>query len=204
MIESNYLELLKAYRVDKKSAKELWSEINTNYSKKNRHYHNLKHLGVLLGQLTEVKDQINNWKVILFTLYYHDIIYYSTKNNNEERSADLASKRMTEIGVNEIEIKLCFEQIMATKTHVKHSNADTNIFIDADLSILGREPRIYKIYCENIRKEYAIYPNFLYNKGRKKVIKHFLSMDRIFKTEAFYSKFESQAKLNLECELGQL
>ncbi len=204
MIQSSYIELLKEYRVDFNSATELWGEIKTNYTKSNRHYHNLQHLGDLLGQLTNVKDRIDNWKVILFTVYYHDIIYKSTKKDNEEKSAELASKRMTEIGVDENDIKMCFEQIIATKTHIKHPNSDTNFFTDADLSILGQGPDTYKTYCENIRKEYSIYPNFLYNKGRKKVINHFLSMKKIFKTEEFFTKFEEQAKLNLQQELKSL
>jgi len=44
----------------------------------------------------------------------------------------------------------------------------------------------------------------MYNKGRKQVVKHFLSMERIYKTEEFYSEFEEQAKLNLEAELETL
>ncbi len=204
MIQSSYIELLKEYKVNPSSIKALWSEIKANYTKSGRHYHNLQHLENILGQLANVKDRIDNWNVILFTLYYHDIIYKSTKKDNEERSAELASKRMNEIGVNEYDIKLCCEQIIATKTHITHSNSDTNFFTDADLSILGQEPDKYKNYCESIRKEYSIYPNFLYKKGRKKVIIHFLSMKKIFKTEDFFSKFEEQAKLNLQNELNSL
>lgn len=204
MVEINYIELLKKYGVDSNSSKELWNEIKINYSKSNRHYHNLKHLEDLLEQLMSVKGRIENWNVILFTLYYHDIIYKSTKRDNEERSAELAKNRMLEIGVNEKDIKLCFEQIIATKTHNYHSNSDTNYFTDADLSILGREPTHYKSYCEHIRKEYSVYPNFMYKKGRKKVINHFLSMNRIFKTEEFHQRFEQQAILNLKQELKSL
>tara|TARA_R110001592_G_scaffold9049_6_gene48678 strand:+ start:5986 stop:6600 length:615 start_codon:yes stop_codon:yes gene_type:complete len=204
LIRSNYLELLENYGVDSSSAERLWSEVNTNYSKKNRHYHNLNHLEDLLSELKNVKDKINNWEVVLFALYYHDIIYKSTKKDNEEKSAELASKRMNEIGVKESYVKLCHEQIIATKGHNENSDSDTNYFTDADLSILGRTPTNYKIYCSNIRKEYFIYPNFVYKKGRKKVVNHFLSMEKIFKTDEFYYQYEAQAKLNLQQELKSL
>lgn len=204
MIKSEYIELVEQYEVDSNSANELWSEIHKKYSQENRHYHNLQHIEALLLELESVKDKIENWPVILFTLYYHDIIYKSTKKDNEEKSAELATKRMIEIGVDKSDIELCQKQIIATKSHIEIKDPDTNYFTDADLSILGKEPAKYKTYCSNIRKEYRIYPNFLYKKGRKKVIKHFLSMNRIFKTKEFYDKYEEQAKFNLSNEIKTL
>ncbi|HET7178254.1 MAG TPA: hypothetical protein VFI14_00955 [Chryseosolibacter sp.] len=53
-----------------------------------------------------------------------------------------------------------------------------------------------------MRREYSMYPDFLYRPGRRKVLQYFLDMERIFKTEEFASKFEKQARGNLERELG--
>ena len=128
MIESTYIELIQEYGVNDNLANELWSEINANYSKSNRHYHNLHHLEDL--QLKSVKSRINNWQVILFTLFYHDIVYKATKKDNEEKSAELAIRRMTQIGVNNKNKELCFDQIIATKTHKSNSNSDTNFFTE--------------------------------------------------------------------------
>jgi predicted metal-dependent HD superfamily phosphohydrolase len=144
-----------------------------------------------------VKDKIQNWNDVLFTLFYHDSIYNALKPNNEEKSAELAKKRMQQIGVSIHEIELCKEQIMATMSHQLSSNKDTNYFIDADLSILGHNWENYMNYFKNVRKEYIFYPTFVYNNGRKKVIQHFLAMNPIFKTEYFFDKYEFQAKENL-------
>src|SRR5690606_36924476 len=138
-----------------------------------------------------------NWETILFTLYYHDIIYNPLKSDNEEKSAALAEKRMKQISVSFDTINQCKKQILATKGHNKSIDSDTNYFTDADLSILGQPWETYSIYYKNIRKEYSIYPDFVYNTGRKKVIRHFLAMERIFKTDFFFNKFETQAKRNL-------
>ena len=81
---------------------------------------------------------------------------------------------------------------------------DTNILLDIDLSILGENPMKYKEYCENIRKEYQIYPDFIYRKGRQKVLENILKLDSIYKTEFFKQEYESQAKENLTLELNQL
>lgn len=201
MLKDTFIRLLRNYSDNDRLTNELWTEIEKNYSSKKRHYHTLQHLDNLLGQLTEIKDEIRNWNIILFTLYYHDIIYNSLKSDNEEKSAKLAEKRMSKISVPNDNIELCKNQILATKSHIKSTDNDTNYFTDADLSVLGQPWEVYSSYYKNVRKEYSIYPDFVYNSGRKKVLNHFLTMDRIFKTDFFYNKFETQAKHNLQIEL---
>jgi predicted metal-dependent HD superfamily phosphohydrolase len=87
---------------------------------------------------------------------------------------------------------------------LQSADSDINIFTDADLSVLGQDWNTYENYLIQIRKEYSIYPDFVYNSGRKKVLQHFLSMERIFKTNNFFEKLEAQAKENLQRELEQL
>jgi predicted metal-dependent HD superfamily phosphohydrolase len=158
----------------------------------------------LLTQLTPIKDKINDWHCISFTLYYHDIVYNALNSDNEEKSAELAEKRMKQLSMPAEMIEKCKAQILATKKHLDNSDTDTNYFTDADLSVLGQDWEIYAEYYQNVRKEYSVYPNLIYNPGRKKVLKHFLEMGRIYKTEYFYSKFEKQAKQNLQKELELL
>ena len=192
-----FFELARKYTDNLRLKDELWKEIEKNYSSPGRHYHNLQHLENLLIQLQDVKNNIRNWDTTLFALFYHDIIYKATKNNNEEKSAELAIKRSTEIKVPAAIISKCAEMILATKKHIQNDDSDINYFTDADLSILGQGWREYEKYFKQIRKEYSIYPDLIYNPGRKKVIEHFLQMERIYKTDYFYKKFEINAKNNL-------
>ena len=199
-----FSNLLINYTTNSSLINELWDEVEKNYSGKNRHYHTLQHLENLLITLTEVKSEIQNWESILFTLFYHDIIYTALKSDNEENSALLAEKRMQQLSVSNDIIERCKNQILATKSHSKSTDSDTNYFTDADLSVLGQPWEIYSLYYKNVRKEYAIYPDFIYNPGRKKVIQHFLSMNSIYKTDYFYNQFEKVAKENLMKELSYL
>jgi len=192
-----FFELARKYTDNLRLKDELWKEIEKNYSSPGRHYHNLQHLENLLIQLQDVKNNIRNWDATLFALFYHDTIYKATKNNNEEKSAELAVKRSTEINVPAATISKCTEMILATKKHIQDDDSDINYFTDADLSILGQSWREYEKYFKQIRKEYSIYPDLIYNHGRKKVIEHFLQMERIYKTDHFYKKFEINAKNNL-------
>jgi predicted metal-dependent HD superfamily phosphohydrolase len=204
MLKQTFIKLLTNYTDNHRQTNELWAEIEKNYSSNKRHYHTLQHLDSLLAQLTDIKAEIQNWNTILFTLYYHDIIYNSLKSNNEEKSAELAEKRMKQILVSNDKIEHCKKQILTTKSHIQSTDSDTNYFTDADLSVLGQNWETYSLYYKNVRKEYSIYPDFVYNPGRRKVLNHFLSMDRIFKTDFFHNKFEIQAKQNLQKEIELL
>jgi predicted metal-dependent HD superfamily phosphohydrolase len=204
MLKETFIELLSNYTENKLLTNELWFEIEQNYSSNNRYYHTLQHLDNLLAQLTAIKGSIQNWETVLFTLYYHDVIYDSLKSDNEEKSAELAEKRMLQISVPSKTVALCKEQILATKSHLPSADSDTNYFTDADLSILGQPWETYLDYCKNVRKEYAIYPDLVYNPGRRKVLKHFLTLESIFKTDFFFDKFENNAKQNLQKEIDLL
>lgn len=204
MLKQTFIALLTKYTNDQDLITELWAEIERKYSDKKRYYHTLNHLESLFQQLTEIKPQIKDWDVVLFSLYYHDVIYNSLKSDNEQKSAELAEKRMKSIGISLEIIERCKAQIMATKAHFSSEIEDTNFFTDADLSVLGQSWEMYSEYYRNVRKEYAIYPDLIYNAGRKKVLKHFLAMERIFNTDYFYLKFEKQARVNLEKELKVL
>ena len=55
-----------------------------------------------------------------------------------------------------------------------------------------------------IRKEYSIYPDFLYNPGRKKALEHFLEHKFIFQTEEFRTQYETKARENIKREIELL
>jgi predicted metal-dependent HD superfamily phosphohydrolase len=204
MLAQTFQKLLASYRTDNNLTNELWSEIEQHYSHRKRHYHTLTHLENLLKQLEPIQTELKNQHTVLFSLFYHDIIYNPLKSDNEEQSALLAAKRMAQLSVPVDMIAACKMQILATKSHQPGADKDTDYFTDADLSILGQDWESYTAYYKNVRKEYAIYPAMIYKPGRKKVLLHFLNMEHIFKTEFFYHKFERQAKENLQKELALL
>lgn len=68
------------------------------------------------------------------------------KSNNEELSADFAVKRLKSIQVPDEQIQTCYDLIIATKNHQLSDDSDTNYFIDAELSVLGKDAPIYKAY----------------------------------------------------------
>lgn len=201
MLKTIFTNLLLNYTNNGLLIENLWIDIEKRYSNKNRFYHNLQHIENVYHQLQDVKKHINQWDVLLFSLFYHDVIYNPLQSDNEAKSAEFARKIMLEIGVPAQQIKLCIMQIESTKSHQISIDYDTNYFTDADLSILGETWDNYETYFKAVRKEYAIYPNFMYNGGRKKVLQHFLAMPRIFKTQHYFETLEQQAKQNIQKEI---
>ncbi|MDR2229082.1 MAG: hypothetical protein LBE39_06385 [Flavobacteriaceae bacterium] len=182
----------------------LWKEIEKKYNSKNRYYHNLFRLENMICELKNIEDFVNDFDTLLFSVFYHDIIYKSTAKDNEEKSAEIAKSRLEKLGVLPEDIEKVFDQILATKSHNTSTNIDTNFLIDADLSILGKTWNEYEKYIGQIRKEYSIYPDFLYKPGRKKVLQHFLGFDEIYKTDLFRNQYEKQARENIQKEIELL
>lgn len=181
-----------------------WDEIESAYSQPGRQYHNLNHLEYMVEKAVEYQEEIQDLDTLKFSIFYHDIVYDTNRNDNEERSAEIARNRLTKLAVPEEKIIRCVAQILATKTHKKTGDNDTDYLLDFDLAYLGESPSLYREYSANIRKEYSQYPDELFKQGRKRALQHFLEMKRIFKTEAFYQKYENQAKANLLEELRKL
>ncbi|MEK6482321.1 hypothetical protein WJR50_32580 [Catalinimonas sp. 4WD22] len=197
-------ELSSKYSSNTKLVESLWEEIEKSYTDKKRHYHNLAHLAYMIGKAMECKDKLADLDTLLFSIFYHDIIYSTKRKDNEEKSAEVAQNRLTSLGVPTSKTAKCQQQILATKHHQDNNDSDTNYLVDFDLAILGESLEKYHDYAKKIRKEYSMYPDFLYKKGRKKALQHFLAMEVIFKTAEFRNDYEQQARENLKIELQQL
>jgi len=202
-LKERFSENCLPFTQDQHLIEKLWSEIERNYSQKGRHYHNLEHLENMFSEIDGIKDHISNYSNISFSVFYHDVIYDASSKSNEENSAKFAKERLQQLNINESDISEVYHQILATKAHQSSDAQDLSYLLDADLSILGKDLETYIDYTKKIRKEYSIYPDLLYKPGRKKVLKHFLEMENIFKTDYFREKYEEQAKKNIEFEIGK-
>ncbi len=183
---------------------EFFKEIMSHYRQLHRHYHTSQHLKEMFAQLLPLKNSIEDWTSIVFATFFHDIIYWPTRSDNEEQSALKAMKIMEKLGVEEEGREKVRRWILITKTHEWLEDEDLQFFLDSDLAILGTPPSRYDEYRLQIRQEYKSIPDEQYRKGRIKVLQHFLQMDNIFKSEFFYRKFEEKARENLLREIEEL
>ena len=204
MLKEVFISLISKYSENQEYNISLWNETKKKYSKNNRYYHNLTHLENLYKQLSSIKSKIKDWDIVVFTLFYHDFVYNVLKQDNEAQSAEKAMRILNSLSINAERINLCKHMILATKGHQISQDNDINYFTDADLSILGSYWTDYQIYYRQVRKEYIFYPDFMYKKGRIKVLQNLLAMHRIYKTDHFYNTLENQAKKNIQQEIHLL
>ncbi|HJW18218.1 MAG TPA: hypothetical protein VJ499_13900 [Flavisolibacter sp.] len=204
MMQTTFTNLAARYCSNKRLIEQVWSEIEKSYSNPKRAYHTLSHLQQFYNELESASELIQNREALLFSLFFHDLVYNPLRRDNEERSNIIAENRLATLDVPPALIHTCMALIMATKAHERSEDNDTNIFTDADLSILGQPADVYDAYIAAIRKEYILYSDLLYKPGRKAVVQHFLSQERIFKTDHFFQKYEQQARQNLQRELLNL
>lgn len=203
-LRNHFFQLCLPFNQNKMLTENFWFEIEKKYSEKGRHYHNLSHLENMFTELELVKGKIVGFTNISFSVFYHDVIYDASSKLNEEKSAEFAKLRFEKLGLNKTDIEEISKQILATKSHQKSESNDINYLLDADLSILGKDVDTYVNYAQQIRKEYSIYPDFIYKPGRRKVLQHFLEMKSIFKTHYFKEKYEVLARENIKFELNVL
>lgn len=200
------MQLGSTYSQDTSFLESLWRRLLKNYSQKSRHYHNLNHIWAMLLQSDECSNNLADKDVIDFSIWFHDIIYKSTKKDNEKKSAEFAQKTLQKFSLEDKRVEKVYNLIVSTQKHqiIDASNLDNAYLLDFDLSILGQPWSVYENYIKNIRKEYRIYPNFLYNPGRKKVLKTFLQRKTLYFTEKYRELYELNARENLKKEIQLL
>jgi len=203
-LEYRWHQLMRRQKAPAQYIVPLWREILSAYTNNNRHYHTLQHLVNLFNQADQFRTQIADSDTLELSIWYHDIIYQCLRKDNEEKSALFAKYRMEAINYPREKLVRCYEQINATKKHELpkgSTDLDTALFLDFDLAILGKDWTTYEKYAQQIRQEYSIFPTFLYNRGRKKVINQLLEKPQLYKTNYYVEHFEDAARANLEREL---
>jgi len=197
-----YTDLLLNIGFSANEIQQNWTDLEKAYSNKSRHYHNLTHLKEMFESFETYRDRLQNPNEILLSIFYHDFVYSASKKDNELKSAEFALSILDEKHL--LNKQLVFDAICATQLHAHNTNEDINWLIDFDLKILAKDWDDYKIYFEQIRKEYRIYPDFLYKPGRAKALKHFLEYEFIFQTDEFRNLYEDRARRNIEEEISYL
>jgi len=196
-----YFDLIRRYCTDVALQYGLWENFLSRYSEPGRFYHTVTHIERMVAELQTVKSLIQDWDTVLFSAFYHDIVYDPKRADNEELSAKFAKNVLFSLNYSQPKTERCIQQIIATKMHSAAEDSDTNFLLDADVAILGTDWEDYKIYADAVRKEFSHVPDAAFRLGRSGVMQRFLSMQRIYQTSHFYDKYEAQARLNIKREM---
>lgn len=181
----------------------LWySHLTALYSEPHRRYHTLQHLSECLNEFDASKDLARDAVAVEFAIWFHDAVYDPRASDNEERSAELAQRCLTEAGARADLIAVVATLVIATKNHIVSDRPDSALLIDIDLSILGQPEARFLEYERQVREEYSWVPKILFKRKRAAILRDFLDRPRLYNTELFFKKYEESARANLRKSLS--
>jgi predicted metal-dependent HD superfamily phosphohydrolase len=187
----------------------LRAELVAAYVAPDRHYHDLRHIEALLGLANACAAEIGDREVVEAAIWFHDAIYDTRRDDNEERSAGLAVARLTGAAAYG-RIARIAAMIRATAGHVLPDIADTAarhdcaLFIDMDLAILGSPEADFDAYEAAIRREYDWVSEPQWRLGRRAVLLRFLERPALYATARFRASHEAAARHNLARAMARL
>ena len=182
-----------------------WHEILENYTKKWKFYHNLNHVYSFVNLFEKYNKFINNYKnEFLISIYFHDIIYIPSRNDNEEESINMFNKFYNEVKPNNLNKEKVIEFIAETKNHSlsKDYDFELDLFLDMDMQIVADEN--WEDYENKIRKEYCYMDETEYKNKRRQFLQSLVNKNRLFRTQIFYDTYEQIAKNNITNIINKL
>ena len=174
------------------------------YGGRDRSYHDRRHVVDVVQRVTRMGRTLPNrtQTALLAAAWYHDVVYVTTRHDNEERSAGDLAKAMRRCGLDRRTIAVAVRLVLATKRHTPSDLAE-KVLVDADLATLSSSPARYAEYAADIRREYGWVPEAAYRDGRAAVLSTFLSRPVIYHTRRMRRR-EAAARANIEREIGLL
>ncbi|MCF7834597.1 pantetheine-phosphate adenylyltransferase [Candidatus Gracilibacteria bacterium] len=186
----------------------IFKDIQSLYFQNENFYHHRLHIISCLNDFYEIRNISENPDALELAIIFHDIVYIPGASDNEEKSAELADKYLSNLGYDANFIAQVKHLIMMTKHDKVPQTMDEKIIIDIDLAILGKDNKFYKRYISNIREEYKRnipgLTNVKFNQGRLAFLEDFSNRENIYHTPYFQNKYGNQVKENLEYEKQNL
>ena len=172
-----------------------------------RRYHTATHVMWVLRHIDHIARESPNPEVDLAVVrlaaLWHDAVYDPTRTDNEAVSASMAAETARSLGWQTTRVADVERLVLATAAH-SPTTADEAVLVDADLAILGAEPKDYAAYVQGVRGEYAHVDAEQWRTGRAAVLRRFLDAPVLFHTAVMQRERESRARANLAAELASL
>ncbi|MBB5077766.1 HD domain-containing protein [Nonomuraea endophytica] len=189
---------------DTPAAQALHAELVARWSEPHRRYHTLTHLRAVLAAIDDLADLAGDPVAVRLAAWFHDAVYDGRPGWDEERSAQLAQRRLPACGVPAERVAEVARLVRLTAAHDTLRDGDANgaVLCDADLAVLGRPG--YEVYAADIRREYAHVPDELFAAGRSAVLARLLAVPNLYRTERARALWQDRARRNMSAELAAL
>lgn len=187
----------------------LRAELIAAYAAGDRHYHDLRHIEMLLALAEACAADIADREAVEAAIWFHDAVYDTQREDNEARSAALAEAQLAGMASDE-RIARITAMIRATAGHAMPDVADAAarqdcaLFLDMDLAILGSPEADFDAYEAAVRREYDWVTEPQWRQGRRAVLAAFLARPAIYATARFRASHEAVARRNLAGAIARL
>lgn len=199
-----FLETCQLSGVVEPHREQIWTVIQQNYTDASRVYHNLEHVMSLFEFIrfaTKAGVVLQDPAAVDWAVWFHDVVYDPRSDTNEADSAQLAGELLTAAGLPAATVEKVKQYILVTADHHHiDGDDDCDVFVDADLSILGSPLQRYAEYAVAIRQEYSHLIDADYCVGRARVLKRMLDREQLFLTDVGKSACEAAARANMSHE----
>lgn len=174
------------------------------YAEPHRHYHTVEHLTAVLSKVDELATHARDAELVRLAAWYHDAIYDPCRDDNEERSAQLAESELTAAELTTDGIVAVARLVRVTAGHDPAAgDSDAEVLCDADLAVLAAPAPAYDAYVADVRQEYAHVDEPGWRTGRGAVLRGLLAGPRLFRTPGARA-WEQPARANISRELAAL
>ncbi|MFI6447934.1 hypothetical protein [Kitasatospora sp. NPDC050543] len=180
-------------------------ELLTRWAEPQRRYHTTDHLRAVLDHVDALAGHADDPDAVRLAAWFHDAVYRPDRSENEERSAALAVRALTEAGLPADRVERVARLVRLTVSHrPEPGDRDGEVLCDADLAVLGGEPGAYAAYAAAVREEYAFVPEPDFRAGRAAVLRQLLALPALYRTRTARERFDALARTNLAAELERL
>lgn len=194
------------------SADAIFAVLQGLYACPRRHYHGLGHVRQCLlaldglleagrGEFASVRPDLARLAV-----WTHDAIFESQRNDNEQRSAEVAKLICGRFGLSLDATQAVAGMVLATRHRAAGVGVplspEERLVADADLAVLAGDEASYDAYAAGVRREFAFLDDAEFASGRAGFVQRMLGRERIFQTETGHRLFESRARENLRREMS--
>ena len=178
------------------------AELQAGYGETGRHYHTDRHIVSLLDRAVGL--DFRDGEIAQLAIFFHDLVYDPLRNDNERRSAEVMTQRLSgHVPADRLDKAAAI--IEATAGHQPTGDADADLVLDLDMGILGQPWPIYETYARGVMAEYLPYTGeAAWRQGRVNLfIDPALARGKIFITDRF-KPFDDRAMENLRRERAWL
>ena len=182
-----------------------------------RVYHGVDHLAALWRCHTRHASAANlvgrdPGRIIACAVAYHDLIYDSSRNDNELLSAQAWLHVAERCGVAQQEADCVAATIRATRDHLGYApdpSADPASetlrlwFLDLDLAPLGSPPATFRRNARRLRRECPQLTDAEWADANLAFLRRVEAAPRIFRSSVLFQAYETRARTNIAAAIAR-